>query len=72
MVGLTIAAVAAMAFVDPIGTKAADDGNPFGEPASRVESSLMLLGGVALIGLGAWVARRGGIAKDAKRDNPTT
>lgn len=59
ILGLMIAVGAAFDFLDPVGMKAADDGDPFGKPSSRIESTLIVLGGVALIGLGAWAARRG-------------
>jgi hypothetical protein len=46
-VGLLLTALAVMPFhvmalIDPSATKAADDGDPFGEPPSRIRTAVLL------------------------------
>lgn len=49
--GIVVLFVALFAFVDPAGTKMADDMNPFGPPASRTSSVMMgLVGFAAAVG----------------------
>jgi hypothetical protein len=52
--------VGIVALLDPVGTKMADDGDPFGTPPTTTESLLMLLAYVGLAGVGAWLTWRGG------------
>jgi len=52
--------VGIVAIVDPIGTKLADDGDPFGVPPTTTESAFMLLMYLALMSLGVWLSWRGG------------
>ena len=60
LVGLLGVSVSVVAIVDPVGTKMADDSDPFGTPPTTVESLLMLVLFLALSSLGAWLGWRGG------------
>src|SRR5262245_36222501 len=60
LLGWIIAVIGIVAIVDPIGTKMADDGDPFGTPPSRLTSAtitslsiLVVVGGVLLVRGGA-------------------
>lgn len=48
-VGLVIVAFGVIAIVDPVGTKSADESDPFGTPPSRWTSSVVTLFGLALV-----------------------
>lgn len=49
VIGLLIVLVSVTALVDPVGTKHADDADPFGPPPSRLESAVILLLGCGLL-----------------------
>jgi hypothetical protein len=55
--GLLFLGVAIMGFIDPVGIKMADDGDPFG-PSSRADALLPMLLGTASVLLGWRLARR--------------
>lgn len=57
VVGIVVAGVSIIALVDPVGTKPADDADPFGPPSSRFESTLFLLTGLALVAAAMVVIR---------------
>ena len=57
-VGVLLFAVSILAIFDPVGAKAADDADPFGEPPSRLSSIGMALGSAALVAAGIWVIVR--------------
>lgn len=48
-----------VAIIDPAGTKMADDGDPFGKPASRWSAALISLVGIGIFIGGRWVTRTG-------------
>lgn len=48
-----------VAVIDPVGTKMADDGDPFGKPPSRWSSALICLAGIGMFIGGRWVMRTG-------------
>jgi hypothetical protein len=52
--------VSILAIIDPVGTKMADDNDPFGPPPTIERSLLMLLAFVVMAILGAWLSWRGG------------
>ena len=56
-IGFLILAIGVVAFIDPVGTKMADDGDPFG-PASRAGAVLPMLLGTASVFFGWRLARR--------------
>lgn len=47
------------AVIDPVGTKMADDGDPFGKPPSRLSSALICLAGIGVFMGGRWPMRTG-------------
>ncbi|NOT46260.1 MAG: hypothetical protein HOP17_00725 [Acidobacteria bacterium] len=50
-----------IAILDPVGTKMADDPDPFGTPPSRIESALLTLAFAVIAGIGVliiWVATK--------------
>jgi hypothetical protein len=57
--GLLGVLVSIVAIIDPVGTKMADNGDPFGTPPTSVESLLRLVCFLALTAVGAWLALRG-------------
>jgi hypothetical protein len=57
MLGLLLAVLSLFAVLDPVGTKAADDADPFGTPPNRT-SSLVSLGGGVLMIVWPWVFPR--------------
>ena len=62
LVGLLGSAVSLLAIIDPVGTKAADDNDPFGVPPSVLGSLLMLLIFLCVCAVGiflAWRSMRG-------------
>lgn len=66
VVGLLIMLVGVVAILDPEGTNMSDDGDPFGEPPSRVESAVVASVGLTLLVSGSWLGyswrrERGGL-----------
>lgn len=60
-VGVVGSAAGVFALIDPKGSKAADDGDPFGPPSGVLESSVMLGVYVAITAVGVyllWRSRR--------------
>ena len=57
VIGLLIVLVSLGALLDPVGTKHADDGDPFGPPPSRLESTAILLFGCGFLVLAALLVR---------------
>ena len=57
-IGSVVALVGVIAVVDPIGTKAADDSDPFGTPPSRWESAAITGAGLVLLGGGAFLVAK--------------
>jgi hypothetical protein len=55
--GLLSALIYVIALLDPVGTKLADDGDPFGTPPPASESITGLLVCVALAAVGLWLLR---------------
>jgi hypothetical protein len=59
---LTVAPMVALVHVigllDPVGSKASDDGDPFGTPPPASESIVALVVCAALVVLGLWMVRR--------------
>jgi hypothetical protein len=59
---LTVAPMVALVHVigllDPVGSKASDDGDPFGTPPPASESITALVVCAALVVLGLWLVRR--------------
>lgn len=49
--------VSLLAIIDPVGTKMADDNDPFGSPPSRLSSVLLCGGAVGLFFLGAYLMK---------------
>ena len=66
LIGLLGVLVSVVAIFDPVGTKMADDGDPFGVPPTTVGSSLLLVLFLAVSTFGAWLSWRG-----RRRDQPT-
>jgi UPF0716 family protein affecting phage T7 exclusion len=58
--GLIGSAVALLSIVDPVASKMADDGDPFGTPPSRLTSLLILLIYLRVSCPGAFLVRRSG------------
>jgi hypothetical protein len=56
----------AMGIVDPVGTQAANDADPFGKPPSAVGWYLVLGVAVVVGGVGVWLVRAGSFRE--KRD----
>lgn len=56
--GLAVIVVALVALIDPVGTKMADDADPFGEPPSTTGSLATLAVGCAATVSGGWFALR--------------
>jgi hypothetical protein len=56
LVGLLGSAVSVLAIIDPVGTKAADDNDPFGTPPSLLGSLLMLLIFLCVSAVGVFLA----------------
>jgi hypothetical protein len=56
--GIFIALNGVIACIDPMGTKVADDSDPFGAPTSRYESSAAVLFGLGICGAGRWLWTR--------------
>ena len=59
LLGLVGSFVSILAIIDPVGTKMADDADPFGLPPTTAESSLVLLAYMAIMSIGAWLSWRG-------------
>lgn len=57
LVGVTLVLLAVIALIDPVGSKLADDADPFGPPVSRWSSAITLLAGCANLGVGGLVIR---------------
>lgn len=57
-IGFVVALVGVIAVVDPAGTKAADDSDPFGTPPSRWVSAAFTVAGLALVGGGVLFAAK--------------
>jgi hypothetical protein len=55
-IGALVALMALVALIDPVGTKMADDANPFGKPEIAVSLVLLVAGCGALV-VGGWLAR---------------
>lgn len=55
LLGLIGSAVSVLALIDPVGTKAADDSDPFGVPPSFLESLGVLGSYLAIGGLGVYL-----------------
>ena len=53
--GLVGTAVALLSIFDPVGSKMADDGDPFGTPPSLLDSFLILLVYLGVSGVGAFL-----------------
>lgn len=53
--GLFGIAVAVFSMLDPVGSKMADDGDPFGTPPSLLDSFLILLVYLGISGIGAFL-----------------
>jgi hypothetical protein len=53
--GLVGTAVSLLAIIDPVGTKMADDGDPFGAPPSLVTSLSILLVYLGISSVGAFL-----------------
>jgi hypothetical protein len=50
-----------IAILDPVGTKMADDADPFGTPPSRISSAVLTLTFVVITGIGVliiWIATK--------------
>lgn len=60
MLGSCSALIAVVALLDPVGTKLADDGAPFGVPASPAASWLLLAASVLVAAIGHRLFRRSG------------
>jgi hypothetical protein len=60
MLGSCSALIAVVALLDPVGTKLADDGDPFGVPASPLASWMLLTASVLVAALGRRFIRRSG------------
>jgi hypothetical protein len=54
---LVISLVGLGALLDPVGTKLADDGDPFGDPGSPLAPVVLLAAGLVLGAGGIWLAR---------------
>lgn len=57
VLALIVGCVELLALVDPVGTKMADDADPFGPPPSAAGSAIGLLASVVIGALGVWLAR---------------
>ena len=66
LLGLVGVLVSILAIIDPVGTKMADDGDPFGTLPTTVESSVLLMAYLLITSFGAWLSWRGG-----RRSDPT-
>lgn len=55
--------VGVLAVIDPVGTKMADDGDPFGKPLSHVCSSLICLAAIGMFMGGRWLMRTGNVKR---------
>ena len=51
-------AVSALSLVDPVGSKMADDGDPFGKPPSSQRSWLLAGASTGVLVLGSWLVLR--------------
>jgi hypothetical protein len=49
VIGSLIVLVSVTGLIDPVGTKHADDANPFGSPTPRLESAIILLLGCGML-----------------------
>lgn len=56
-VAVIVILVGLVAVIDPVGTKMADDGDPFGKPPSRLSSALICLAGIGIFTGGRWLMR---------------
>jgi len=63
-----IAVIEAWAFVDPVGTKMADDGDPFGSPRIVTWPELAIV--ILVIAVLTWVAVR--LLRQASRQNQSS
>jgi hypothetical protein len=54
-----------VALLDPVGTKMADDSDPFGTPPSLIESLFSTLISVGIFSLGIWL-----VVKSSKKTKP--
>jgi hypothetical protein len=57
-IGCVVALVGVIAVIDPVGTKAADDSDPFGAPPPRWQSAAFTVAGLGLIGGGVFLIGR--------------
>jgi ABC-type Fe3+ transport system permease subunit len=57
-IGSVVALVGVIAVLDPVGTKAADDSDPFGAQPPRWESAAFTVAGLLLIGGGVFFAAK--------------
>ena len=57
IVGILVVGVAIFALIDPVGTKMADDNDPFGTPVPRLGSALVLIAGMSLVLAGGLIVR---------------
>lgn len=58
LAGLAGYAIYLLGLFDPAGAKLADDADPFGAPGSRLLPAAGLFACLALVCVGAWLARR--------------
>lgn len=57
VIGLLIVLVSVIALLDPVGTRHADDADPFGPPPSRLESAAILVFGCGFLVMAAFLVR---------------
>jgi len=55
VIGGIAAVVYAMGIIDPVGTKMADDGDPFGAAPSWQAGAIGLVVSLAVVGMGGWL-----------------
>jgi UPF0716 family protein affecting phage T7 exclusion len=58
--GLIASAIALLSILDPVASKLADDGDPFGTPPSRLDSLLILLVYFGVSCVGAFLVWKSG------------
>ena len=57
LIGAIVVFMSGIALLDPVGTKHADDGDPFGTPPSWIESTIILLLGCGFLVVAALLIR---------------
>src|SRR5512132_3319186 len=70
VLGVVVAGLSLLAILDPEGTKAADDSDPFGTPPSRTSSAALLGLGVLMVVWPLAFVRRGEVGPDQSGGAP--